>query len=524
MTEREHGSGPEATDDEINSPENDDRKPRRSDRFVDLGVRALVAAAAFFGNVIGAATVFVLAVWVLPTDELPGEGSPILVNLVLAGGYVLATIPLATWLVLRRQREGRRWIKEERDPTAEELRAFLRAPIHVAVATTITWFLAALFFGTYNATYSVELGSRVALTVGLAGLTTGAVSYLVSERFLRPAATRALARTVLPEPAMPGVTARITVGWLLASGVPLIGLLMAGISTLVERDFSRNQLAITVISLAGIAIVVGFVVILLAARSTAAPVIEVREAMGKVEAGDLKVSVDVYDGSELGLLQSGFNEMADGLRERERMRELFGQHVGEDVAREAIEAGTELGGETREVAVLFVDVVGSTEIASERPATEVVELLNRFFGVVVEVVGDHQGWVNKFEGDAALAIFGAPRPLEDSAGRALAAGRTLARRLADGNDEVAAGIGISFGKVVAGNIGSQQRLEYTVIGDAVNEAARLTELAKEEAPMLLASDAAIDAAGSEEAERWELGQEVELRGRGEETRLATPSE
>jgi class 3 adenylate cyclase len=148
----------------------------------------------------------------------------------------------------------------------------------------------------------------------------------------------------------------------------------------------------------------------------------------------------------------------------------------------------ELGGETREVSVLFVDIVGSTELASTRPATEVVDVLNRFFGTVVEVVRDHGGSVNKFEGDAALAVFGAPVPLDDHASQALATARDLHERLV-AVDEVEAAIGVSAGEVVAGNIGEERRFEYTAIGDPVNEAARLTELAKERGGVL-ASQAA----------------------------------
>ena len=189
--------------------------------------------------------------------------------------------------------------------------------------------------------------------------------------------------------------------------------------------------------------------------------------------------MDVYDGSEIGQLQAGFNSMVDGLRERERIQDLFGRHVGEEVARAALEQGIELGGEVRDVAVLFTDVVGSTQLAAERPPEEVVELLNRFFAVVVEVVRKHGGWVNKFEGDAALAIFGAPTTLDDAAAAALAAARELAERLPKEVDGLEAAIGVSAGEAVAGNIGEESRFEYTVIGDPVNEAARLTELAKE---------------------------------------------
>jgi adenylate cyclase len=211
------------------------------------------------------------------------------------------------------------------------------------------------------------------------------------------------------------------------------------------------------------------------------------------------------------------------VRERVRFRDMFGRHVGEDVAREAMEREEGLGGETREVAVLFTDMTGSTELAASRPPGEVVDVLNEFFGVVVETVDEHGGWVNKFEGDAALAVFGAPQEVEDAAGRALAAGREMATRLAEEVSEIAAGIGVSFGTVVAGNIGGAKRFEYTVIGDAVNEAARLVELAKDEEGRILASATAVESASDGEAKRWRVAEEVELRGRSEPTRLARPA-
>ena len=180
-------------------------------------------------------------------------------------------------------------------------------------------------------------------------------------------------------------------------------------------------------------------------------------------------------------MQSGFNRMVAGLREREQIRELFGRHVGEDVARTALTNGTQLGGEVREVAALFVDLVGSTQMAAEQPPQEVVKLLNRFFAIVIDVVGRHGGWVNKFEGDAALVVFGAPVEDDACASSALAAARDLDARLRRDLPSLVAGIGVSAGPALAGNVGAEHRLEYTVIGDPVNEASRLCELAKRRA-------------------------------------------
>jgi adenylate cyclase len=272
-----------------------------------------------------------------------------------------------------------------------------------------------------------------------------------------------------------------------------------------------------------VALVVGLVATRFVARSIAEPVAAVRQAMARVERGELDTHVPVDDGSEVGLLEAGFNRMAHGLRERERLRDLFGRHVGRDVARQALEAEIELGGETREVAALFVDLSGSTTLAAERPPDEVVALLNRFFAVVVDAVESHHGLVNKFEGDAVLAIFGAPVATEDPAGDALAAAREMADRLRDDVPDVEAGIGVSAGQAVAGNVGTVERFEYTVIGDPVNEAARLCDLAKSHQPRVLASDAALARAREAEARRWRLGEAVQLRGRTAETKLAAPA-
>lgn len=164
--------------------------------------------------------------------------------------------------------------------------------------------------------------------------------------------------------------------------------------------------------------------------------------------------------------------MVAGLQERERVRDLFGRHVGREVAAAAEQQRPKLGGEERHAAVIFVDIIGSTQLVTGRPATEVVDLLNRLFAVIVEEVDRHHGLVNKFEGDAALAVFGAPVTLEQLEEDALAAARVIAERVSSEIPECQAGIGVAAGQVVAGNVGAKERFEYIVIGEPVNEAAR----------------------------------------------------
>ncbi len=350
------------------------------------------------------------------------------------------------------------------------------------------------------------------------------IAYLFSEFALRPVAARALSGQERIRVRGLGVRRRVLLFWSLGTGAPVVGLVVVAILTLTRGDISLTKLSVVVLVLGGVVLLFGLLVTALNARAVVAPIIAVRNAMQEVEEGNLDAEVQVYDGTELGQLQAGFNQMVRGLRDREHLRDLFGRHVGKDVAEAAALGDVELGGETRVVSVLFIDIIGSTALASDRDPADVVGLLNRFFGVVVEEVDEHQGLVNKFIGDAVLAIFGAPVELEDHATQALAAGREMARRLADEVPELEAGIGIATGKAVAGNVGDESRFEYTVIGDAVNAAARLTELAKKVDGRLLAVWESVEAADDDEAKKWERHDTVTLRGRSSETVLAVPTD
>jgi adenylate cyclase len=498
-------------------------QPNESGAEVARRTQLSLGAWLIASNLLGAALIFVLAVWVLPLPEVDDPAEVRIANAIAFTVYMGIATPIATVWIARRLRGSRDWLRAERTPDTEERLAVLRAPFRIALVHAAMWSLAAAAFGILNVTFSGELGQRAAISIALAGVTTSAIAYLVAERELRPAAARALATGMGERPVAPGVKARAVLAWALGTGVPVVGVIMVGLSTLVEHDFTANELATTVLVLGAIALAAGLYVSVLAARAVADPIVSVREALSRVERGELDVEVPVYDGSEVGLLQSGFNRMVAGLRERERIRDLFGRHVGEDVARVALERDVELGGEVRDVSMLFVDLVGSTQLAATRPPEEVVTVLNRFFAVVVEVVRKHGGWVNKFEGDAALAVFGAPVPLDDAPDRALAAARELAERLRREVPEVEAAIGVAAGEAVAGNIGEEQRYEYTVIGDPVNEAARLTELAKSKPGRVLASAAIVERASESEASNWQIGEAVTLRGRTSETRLATPA-
>jgi adenylate cyclase len=218
---------------------------------------------------------------------------------------------------------------------------------------------------------------------------------------------------------------------------------------------------------------------------------------------------------ELGRLQAGFNAMVLGLRERRRIEDLFGRLVGADVARQAMARDPELGGEERTITALFVDRAGFTAYAEQHSPTEIVAELNRFFAVVIDVVEAEGGWVNKFEGDAALCLFGTPADQPDHAARALRAAWRLPAAVAALPHAPLVGVGVATGPVVAGHIGTRARHEYTVIGDAVNVAARLTDLAKGTEAHVLAAGTTVAsaAAAGEDVGCWRSAGPVQLRGR-----------
>lgn len=495
------------------------RRLRRS--VLDTPARLALAFAVVVANVAGSGVVLVLAAWVVPVGPLTDPGRIRLLNLALFVGYLLVALPVGVFWGSRRFRLRRRG--DEAAQQRRERRLVLYGPLRLVTVQAVLWAVGAVLFTGLNVGFSPRLALSVGETVLLGGITTCAISYLLAERILRRTAARVLADGAPRGRALPGVVVRSLLFWALGTAVPVVGLLLAGISALVFADSSTAELAVIVLAVGGTALVIGFLVTVGAAHAVADPVNAVHRAMGRVERGDLDTAVAVYDGTELGQLQAGLNTMVAGLRERERIRDLFGRHVGRDVAQAAAAAReVRLGGEVRRVAVLFVDLVGSTALAAQRPPDEVVALLNRFFAVVVDVVEQNNGWINKFEGDAALAVFGAPVAVADPAGSALAAARRLRERLAAELPDIDVGIGVSAGDAVAGNVGDLQRFEYTVIGDPVNEAARITELAKEAPGRVLASSTAVGLASDPESRRWEAGDSTVLRGRSEPTRLASP--
>src|SRR3954469_24428221 len=474
-------------------------------------------------NLAGAVLTFVLGAWIVPPPEGIAIGDNLTTNVVAFGVVIVIGLVLGTWLSLQVSRDVQSWLREERPPTPKERDATLRFPLRQTMVEALLWGMAVVLFFFVNLGTSDVLACEAAIEVLIGGLLTCSLTYLLVERLNREATARALEMGVPERLAGPAIGCRLLLTWAASSALPLLAIGLMGVAALSDDPPTRDEIGLAVAVVAAVGALVGFAAISLTARSISEPLRSLRSALARVEEGELEVRVQVDDAGEIGVLQGGFNRMALGLSERERLRDLFGRHVGEDVARQAFESqDVALGGETREAAVLFVDVIGSTTLAATHDPAEVVERLNAFFAIVVDTVSSHGGWVNKFEGDAALCVFGAPTPHPDPAGSALASGRAMRFRLNE-LEGIDAAIGISAGTVVAGNVGAAERFEYTVIGDPVNEAARLTELAKSTEAKLLASDAALARARDGERDRWRIGREESLRGRTRRTRVAEPA-
>jgi adenylate cyclase len=414
-----------------------------------------------------------------------------------------------------------RWFVRGQQPNPAQRLAATRIVRRQSQILAATWAVSGVIFLVLNLDGGATLAVATLLAIVFGGSAAASLSLLLTQRFLRPillAATQGSEGVVIA----PGVLTRLVGMWLLGSGLPcaaIAALVVIRSNGWIIEKTASVEMPILVVTLA--AVLIGLPAMILTSRSISDPVREVVDAMAQVQRGRIDTFVGVYERSEIGRLQSGFNRMVAGLAERERLRDLFGRHVGADVASRALAEGTSLSGDVREAAILFIDLVGSTKLPASRSPQEVAEVLNDFFRIVVSAVDERHGLINKFQGDAALAVFGAPLPLQGAASAALASARDLRtqlRRL----PVVDFGIGVSAGPVFAGNIGAENRYEYTVVGDAVNEAARLADVAKTSDRRIMCSAAAIDRADAAERQHWVAHGDTVLRGRSEPTRVWTP--
>ncbi|MBK4156359.1 HAMP domain-containing protein [Corynebacterium macginleyi] len=488
-----------------------------------MGTQWPVYAALVLGaNIIGAIAIMTFILYFLPMPEIKDFAAELPNLKGVAAVYLIFAVIIGIAATLLLFRPVLDW---QRNPDAHDpnmvRNLVLRIPVYQSMVAAAVWLIGIILTVVISSGQSGRLGLVVGVSTTLAGLVIILLTYLEAERLVRPVAAQAVARRFEDSTIEPPIKYRLFSTWLMTSGVPLLGIVLVLLGQ--HTGFfsgDASEIIPTIVALALTALATGCIGTSFAIMSVVDPIVELQDAINRVRRGEADTEVDIYDGSELGVLQAGFNEMMRGLRERQRLRDIFGRYVGTEVAQRALDERPELGGEDRKVAVLFIDVIGSTTFAVNHTPEEVVTELNKFFEHVVTVVHRNKGIINKFQGDAALAVFGAPLNVYDSTSIALQAARELRAELR--GLELQAGIGVASGHVVAGHIGGADRFEYTVIGDAVNEAARLTEMAKDTPGQVLTNAATLKTANEAEQARWTVMKSIELRGRRRMTQLARP--
>ena len=446
-----------------------------------------------------------------------------LTMLVIVLALCVAAIAATLIRTFPRLRPISRWIEGQRDEesTARAWSAAVALPLDLirhdfaipvltvvipsCVASVVVLDLSWLVF------FPLFFGAMVAMVY------TGILHYLVTEAGMRPVLvdiTKELSPRLSTASALP---LRVR----LMATLPLINLITGLVVVALTSDGQSQSISLDVFVAIAIATAISLELTILLSKSILRPIADLQRATDAVRKGRYDVTVPVTTGDELGELAVSFNQMVEGLRERERIRDAFGTYLDKEVAEyilseEFPEEGVEL-----EVSVLVCDVQDFTRFAARADAKEVVSRLNELFELVVPIISRRGGHVDKFVGDGLLAAFGAPEPYPDHAERAVRAAVEMVRAANESNrDPLRIGVGVNTGRVVAGSIGGGGRLDFSVIGDPVNVAARVESATRETDADVLITEATARQLG-EDFELTDCGP-TELKGIDEPMRLFAP--
>jgi len=370
-----------------------------------------------------------------------------------------------------------------------------RLPRQAFAADLFAWCVAGLamvviyyaFFIPYMAT-----SVKVLVGCGAFGLFSGMLSYLSSERRVVRYLKRRRSFTM---PVGRHLTLSKKILILIFSVVGMIALaillmVLLDVYYLIGQDFSRPEIYWGIFKEIAFALCVMLGIALVVVRRYAANLKEIIDtqlaAMEEISRGNLETQVPILSGDEFAQVAEKTNQMMEGLKERDFCRASFDQYVSPEVSRKILDDTIAPTGDMIDVTVLFCDLRDYTGFAEKHSPREVVEMMNQYFTAIERVVRQNGGGVLQFVGDEIEAVFGAPEPDLDHAEHALAAALAMRAALAQfndkrrkqGEDDVRHGIGIHSGSVLAGNVGSEQRKTYSMLGDTVNLASRLQTLNK----------------------------------------------
>ena len=335
------------------------------------------------------------------------------------------------------------------------------------------------------------LGSTALVLSVLAPAVWGTfLSYSAGEHLSRPLVSD-LARALPDE--FPFARAGLPIGFRIKVSLPAYTIISAmGTAAVVSGTRGASGLVISALVSAAIGGIMATELAVLLCRSIVAPMERLGKGMRAVRSGDYTARVPVMSADEIGELSHDFNRMAHGLAQREEMREAFATYVDRSMVELILSGRFPPEGVEVDVSILFTDVQGFTSYAETASARDVIGTLNHQFELMVPIIERHGGHIDKFIGDGMMAVFGAPEFFSDHADRAVAAAVEIAETLALHDDVLPVGLGVNSGVVVAGSVGGAGRLNFSVIGDAVNTAARVEAATRQTGDALLIATATKD--------------------------------
>lgn len=399
-------------------------------------------------------------------------------------------------------------------PTEKVMRRALSLPSFIASISLLGW-LIALSMATYFLLISwngvsLSLVLRSAYLYLAQGLLVFVFNYylfdIMGRRKLIPIVFREARISDVKRVRNFSLKARFLILWMAITILPvsiflLIINALSGYVPEVAKLFYGKSFGMAVFFLIATFLITTFI-----ARAISRPLSEMDQAAKRIQEGDFEISVTVLSADELGRLCESLNTTAKSLGEKELIKDTFGRMVDPNVRDYLLAGNLKLGGESKTATVLFADIRDFTTMSEAMNPVELVTLLNRYFSAMTFAIESEGGMVNKFIGDAVMALFGVPVSQADHADAAIRASVKMQVALAELNrelkserkGEIRIGIGIHSGELVAGNIGSGSRMEYTVIGDTVNVASRIEGLCKKTGESLLISKDTVQLLSSRE--------------------------
>ncbi|HBG66657.1 MAG TPA: hypothetical protein DDW78_09330 [Treponema sp.] len=452
-----------------------------------------------------------------------------IINCVAPLSYVLPTLVCVLYSVLNLRQEKR------------AAKAILNIPLLFPLTSVIGWglnFLTEFFVLLYvRSLYGIQISGI--LIQSFIYIIFSIVTVFTSAYLLIDLANRTYALPKLfPDGHIPDVAGRsrprfailLALCYVIMTVLPVCYLLSGAIVIQQNNGIPVHR---GIIIMGSIFLVISMLITITLYRLAIHPLKTLGAGASAIKNGDYRFHVPIVSNDEIGILADSFNDMSAALAEKELMRQTFGKIVGPSVRDYLMKENLALGGETRNVTVLFCDIRSFTSMSEQMEPSQVVSLLNEYFSALEECISRNHGIINKYIGDAIMAIFGAPIAGENHARDAFRAVQDMRESLVllnekfaqSGRPAVSFGIGVHTGMVLAGNIGAQERMEYTVIGDTVNTASRMESLCKTYKTDLLLSEETVRQilAGTDASaqDTFAFVDEASIRGKKEKIKLYT---